>query len=222
MNPVLTTFNMPRPTGSVRGMIIGLSRPSTASASSRSSMPSRRGTENPQMSASSTPTVKPSPAIAAARLTVTDDLPTPPLPLAMARIRVDAETSVFGAFSRAFQRALVITSERSSLVISPQSIVTLVTPGCTATLVSTSFLIWARNGQPPIVSFTPTVTTPSGLTSTRGTMPSVTMSAPSSGSITDRSSCVTVSTSGGLGITASILRLQVVTMTCQPQEEPTP
>ena len=62
------------------------------------------------MSASSTPTVNPSAATAAARLTVTDDLPTPPLPLAMARIRVDAGTSVLGAFSRAFQRALSITS----------------------------------------------------------------------------------------------------------------
>ena len=130
------------------------------------------------MSASSTPTVNPSAAIAAARLTVTDDLPTPPLPLATARIRVDAGISVLGAFSRAFQRALVITSDRSSLVISPQSILTLVTPGCTATLVSTSFLICARSGQPPIVSLTPTVTTPSSLTSTDGTMPSVTMSAP--------------------------------------------
>ena len=52
-------------------------------------MPSRRGTEKPQMSASSTPTVNPSAAIAAARLTVTELLPTPPLPLAMARIRAD-------------------------------------------------------------------------------------------------------------------------------------
>ena len=87
-------------------------------------MPSRRGTEKPQMSASSTPTVNPSAAIAAARLTVTDDLPTPPLPLATARIRVDDGISVLGAFSRAFQRAFSITSERSSLVISPQSILT--------------------------------------------------------------------------------------------------
>ena len=79
--------------------------------------------------------------------------------------------------------------------------------GCTATLVSTSFLIWARKGQPPIVSFTPTVTTPSSVTLTDGTIPSVTMSAPNSGSITARNSVVTVSTSGGLGITTSILRL---------------
>ncbi len=50
----------------------------------RSEMPSRRGTEKPQMSASSTPTVWPASASAAARLTVTELLPTPPLPLAMA------------------------------------------------------------------------------------------------------------------------------------------
>ena len=149
------------------------------------------------MSASSTPTVKPCAATAAARLTVTELLPTPPLPLAIASTRVLSEMAVSGADSRAFQRAFVITSLRSSLVISPQSIRTSVTPGCTATRVSTSFLIWARNGQPPMVSLTPTVTAPSGVTVMDGTMPSVTMSAPSSGSITERSSVVTSSTEGG-------------------------
>ena len=67
-------------------MISGRSLPSTRSASMRSVMPSRRGTEKPQMSASSTPTVRPWRARATARLTVTELLPTPPLPLAMARI----------------------------------------------------------------------------------------------------------------------------------------
>ena len=60
--------------------------------------PSMRGTEKPQMSASSTPTVKPVAASAAARLTVTDDLPTPPLPEAIMRTRVVAGPSVSGAF----------------------------------------------------------------------------------------------------------------------------
>jgi hypothetical protein len=46
--------------------------------------PSIRGTEKPYTSASSTPTDRPSAAIAAARLTVTLDLPTPPLPEATA------------------------------------------------------------------------------------------------------------------------------------------
>ncbi len=48
------------------------------------STPSIRGTEKPYTSASSTPTWSPSAAIAAARLEVTDDLPTPPLPEAIA------------------------------------------------------------------------------------------------------------------------------------------
>ena len=201
-NPVLTTLSTPRPTRRSFGKIFGLSLPSTAWASSRSSMPSRRGTEKPQMSASSTPTVKPWAAIAAARFTVTELLPTPPLPLAMASTRAVIGISVSGAFSRAFQRAFSITSLRSSLVISPQSMRTLVTPGCTATRLSTSFLIWARRGHPPIVSLTPTVTAPSAATATPGTMPSDTMSAPSSGSMTERRrsrTCVSVGTSGADG-----------------------
>ena len=83
-----------------------------------------RGTEKPQMSASSTPTTKPLAAIAAAKLTVTELLPTPPLPEAMAKIRVVAEIAVSEAFSLAFQRALAIVAERSSAFISPHSILT--------------------------------------------------------------------------------------------------
>ncbi|CAB4774047.1 unannotated protein [freshwater metagenome] len=60
---------------------------------------------------------------------MTDDLPTPPLPDAIASTRVLAGTAVSEAFSLAFQRALVMTALRSSGVISPQSIFTLVTPG---------------------------------------------------------------------------------------------
>ena len=48
-------------------------------------MPNIRGRENPQMSASMTPTTWPRAARATARLAVTDDLPTPPLPEAMPR-----------------------------------------------------------------------------------------------------------------------------------------
>ena len=47
-------------------------------------VPIIRGMESPWMSASSTPTDRPREAIAAARLTVTDDFPTPPLPDATA------------------------------------------------------------------------------------------------------------------------------------------
>ena len=125
-------------------MILGLSDPSTRFASIRSEMPSSRGTEKPQMSASSTPTTLPVAASAAARLTVTELLPTPPLPLAMASTRHDNGTSVSGARSRACQRALSITSVRSSEFISPHAMRTSVTPGWTPMRVSTSRLMSAR------------------------------------------------------------------------------
>ena len=127
---------------------------------------------------------------------MTELLPTPPLPLAIASTRHDAGTSVSGAFSRAFQRALVIAEVRSSAFISPQTILTLVTPGCSVSRPSISRLISARSGQPLIVSLTSTVTTPSAPTVADGTMPSVTMSLPSSGSMTDASTSITCSTVG--------------------------
>jgi len=160
-------------------------------------MPSMRGMEKPQMSASSTPTMRPCAASATARFAVTELFPTPPLPLAMASTLAPIGTAVSVAFSRAFHRAFVITAERSSAFISPHSILTLETPGCVSSRDSMSFLIWARNGQPLIVSFTPMVTTPSVVTSTSVAMPKSTMLAPSSGSITARSRLRTCSTEGG-------------------------
>ena len=130
--PVDTTFSNPFPMTRSFGIIIGLSWPGTAAASKRSGMPNMRGIENPQMSASRTPTVFPAAASAAAKFTVTEDLPTPPLPLAIARTRADNGTAVSVAFSRAFHLARDMTSVRSSGVISPQSIFTLVTQGCTS------------------------------------------------------------------------------------------
>ena len=73
-------------------------------------MPSIRGTEKPAMSASSRPTTKPRAARPAARLTVTDDLPTPPLPDEMARTRVRPGISVAGGFSWARRRARAMRS----------------------------------------------------------------------------------------------------------------
>ena len=81
----------------------------------RPSTPSMRGTLKPQMSASSTPTVSPRAASAAARFTVTDDLPTPPLPLATASTRVVDGTSVGAASSRALNRARCIAAVFCSL-----------------------------------------------------------------------------------------------------------
>ena len=81
-------FEQSRSHGLSRGTIFLLS------ALSSPCIPSRRGTENPQMSASSTPTVSPRWARATARLTVTEDLPTPPLPEATARTRAVSGMSV--------------------------------------------------------------------------------------------------------------------------------
>jgi len=149
------------------------------------------------MSASSTPMVRPCAASATARFAVTELLPTPPFPLAIASTRAETGTAVSVAFSRAFHRALVITSERSCAFISPQSIFTLLTPGCVSSRDSMSFLICARNGQPLMVSFTEMVTTPSSPTDTSVAMPRSTMLAPSSGSMTARSRLRTSSAVGG-------------------------
>ncbi len=143
---------------------------------------------------------------------MTELLPTPPFPLAMASTLHDNGTSVSGAFWRAFHRALVITWLRSSEFISPHEIFTAETPGCTDTRDSTSFLISARSGHPPIVSLMPTVTSPSGATSTDGTIPSDTMSAPSSGSMTVPSTTITSSTVGGAGVLEGLL--EGVTVMC--------
>ena len=59
-------------------------------------MPSSPGTEKPCTSASTMPTVRPMAASAAARFTVTLDLPTPPLPLVIACTRVSEFGSAKG------------------------------------------------------------------------------------------------------------------------------
>ena len=107
-------------------------------ASTSPSIPSRRGTENPQMSASSTPTTKPRRASATARFTVSDDLPTPPLPEATASTRVLAETAVSGASWLAFQRARLMTSARPAASICPIRTSTGPAPGIPATRFRTS------------------------------------------------------------------------------------
>ena len=135
--------------------------------------------------------------MAAARFTVTELLPTPPLPEAMANTRVVLDTAVSVALSLAFQRALAMVAERSSEFISPHSIFTANTPGCVAMRVSMSFLIWARNGHPPMVSFTSISTRPSSVISRHRAMPNSTTSLPNSGSITPRRRFVTSSVVGG-------------------------
>ena len=186
--PIDTTLSTPGFAGSLGlaiSSVFGWILPSAPP--SRPSTPSMRGTLKPQMSASSTPTVRPRAASAAARFTVTDDLPTPPLPLAIARTRVVAGISVGSAFSRAFHRARCIAADFCSWFISPYSTVTSLTPGMPRSFETTSVLIWPRSGHAAVVSATPTVTWPSGSTVTASTMPSSTMLTCSSGSITPRS-----------------------------------
>ena len=195
--PVDTTLSNPSPTTRSFGIMRGFSIPSIRRASRRSEIPSMRGIEKPQMSASSTPTVLPTLASAAAKLTVTELLPTPPLPLAIAKMRVLRGICVSGACSRAFQRARVITAVRSSAVISPQSMVTFVTPGCDSSRDSMSFLICTRSGQPLMVSFMAIATTPSAEIDATAAMPKSTMLSPNSGSMTAFRREVTSATLGG-------------------------
>ena len=115
---MLTTRSLPPPATSTScGRILPVPSGSLVPAS-RACTPSMRGMEKPQMSASSTPTVNPRAASAAARLAVIDDLPTPPFPLPTAITRVVGETSVGGACCDACRRARCMTAERSSWVIS--------------------------------------------------------------------------------------------------------
>ncbi len=95
--PMDSTRRFPAPMRRSSGTIF-LSRASTSPC-----IPRSRGTLKPQMSASSTPTVRPRRARATARFTVTELLPTPPLPEAMATTRADSGTSVAGGSSRAIE-----------------------------------------------------------------------------------------------------------------------
>ncbi len=145
------------------------------------------------MSASSTPTLRPVAAIAAARFTVTDDLPTPPLPEATSTTLVVGASEVSSGRWETFQRALPMAEAFSSWVISVQSRVTLPTPGSDPTRARTSRWICARSGQPEVVRAIVTTTSPSSATVALRTMPRSTMSLPSSGSITPRSTAMTSS-----------------------------
>src|SRR5947209_7467441 len=189
--PIDTTFSCPEPTGLVTGIIDHASV--VPSASMRPSRPSMRGTEKPQMSASSNPTVRPRAARAAARFTVTDDLPTPPLPDATATTRALGGISVSVGRSRAFHLARDITRLRSSAVISAMRTRTETTPGSPPTRASTSLRSWVRRGQPAMVRASSTSTSPPALTWAPRTMPRSTTLSPSSGSMTPRRPEATVS-----------------------------
>ena len=186
-----STRRTPPPTSRSSGTIF-LSRASTEPC-----IPRSRGTENPQMSASRIPMVSPRRARATARLTVTELLPTPPLPEAMAMTRAVSGMSVAGAGSRASRRARAMTDLRCSASITPVVTSTTRTPGRAPTWVSTSLRICVRSGHPATVRATSTATVPPPSIPTEVTIPSSTMSAPSSGSTTPRSAARTASVSGG-------------------------
>ena len=95
-----------------------------------------------------------------------------------------------------FNRALPMAVLRCSSVISVQSSFTEVTPGREPTRARTSCWIWARSGQPAVVSAMVTTTAPSAPTRAARAMPRSTMSLPSSGSITPRSTASTSSLVG--------------------------
>ena len=192
--PIETTRTTPSPMRRSIGVIC--LRPSCATPARRPSTPSMRGTENPQMSASRTPTVRPCAASAAARLTVTDDLPTPPLPEAMRITLAASGTEVSSGRWETLNRALPIAVVRCSSVISVQARRTEVTPGSEPTRARTSCWIWARSGQPAVVRAIVTTTAPSAPTSAPRAMPRSTMSLPSSGSMTPRSTARTSSLVG--------------------------
>ena len=104
------------------------------------------------MSASTTPTLWPLAASAAARLTVMDDLPTPPLPLATANTRVSEEGLENGISGSGFPpRSWLWSERRCSSLITSSATCTLDTPATLLTASVTSRVILSFSGQPAMV-----------------------------------------------------------------------
>src|ERR687886_2195852 len=126
------------------------------------------------MSQSITATRCPCDASAAARLTVTDDLPTPPLPEATAYTRVSEpgwENGITGS-AASVPRTVRRSSARCSSLITSRPTCTEVTPGTADTAWVTRLVIVSRIGQPATVRYTSTATEPSAPIRTSLTMPS--------------------------------------------------
>src|SRR5437660_7100286 len=106
------------------------------------------------MSASTTPTDRPLAASAAARLTVTLDLPTPPLPDATAYTLVREPGWANGMTGSAPDppRSLACSPLRCSSDITPKATRTELIPGTEPTAAGMSLLSVARSGQPATVS----------------------------------------------------------------------
>src|SRR5207302_1529521 len=134
------------------------------------------------MSASSNPTEAPLLRSAAARLTATVDLPTPPLPDATAIVCLTPGKISEGLGRMKAGRTLAVM--RTS---------TPVTPGSSPTASSACDLKRSRTGHAGVVSSKVKVTLPSALTSSSLIMPRLTTSRPRSGSLmcpsTSRTCC---------------------------------
>ena len=131
------------------------------------------------MSASMTPTSWPWSRRASARLTVSDDLPTPPLPDATSMTRVPGSTEIDFPSPLAagrLPRSSPVSSARSSAVMCVKRTATERTPSRVPTSRRTSPSIFSLSGQPATVSATPTATSPSGESSISRTMRSDTRS----------------------------------------------
>ena len=151
------------------------------------------------MSASTTPVFWPDAASAAARFTVTDDLPTPPLPLATAYTRVSEDGWANGiSGSGRPPRRWVCRARRCSSLITSSSTRTEDTPGTLADRRGDVPGDVSRSGHPATVSHTSTSTAPSAAMSTFLTMPSSVMGRWISGSCTPSSALVTCSALGGV------------------------
>src|SRR6266705_779822 len=137
---------------------MGRRRPFARSGSLRE--PVMTGTEGPRMSASSSPTVAPLWRSAAARLTATVDLPTPPLPDATAIVCFTP-----GRTSDGFGR------ENAGRTLAVMRTSTPVTPAIAWTASSACDLKRSRTGQAGVVSSKVKLTLPCGLTSRSLTMP---------------------------------------------------
>ncbi len=137
------------------------------------------------MSASTTPTRRPCSASAAARLTVIEDLPTPPFPEATAYTRVRVSGRANGiSFSGAPPRRLVRSVERCSSLITPSWTDTEVTSGTALRAAVTSRVMVSFIGQPGTVSRMVALTSPVSAASTASTIPSSVIGLRISGSLT--------------------------------------
>src|ERR671920_2526731 len=150
------------------------------------------------MSASTTPTDSPRLASAAARFTVTLDLPTPPLPDATAYTRVSEPGWAKGMTGSAASvpRTVLRSSARCSSLMTSRPTCTDVTPGTAETAVVTRLVIVSRIGQPATVRYTSTRTEPSAPICTSLTMPSSVRGRLISGSWTVARAAVTASSAG--------------------------